>query len=157
MAKLDVKVYDYESAKRALKGKQSRKIGHNTWVNDLGDNGVEFTLHGHPIVQYFTSTGSGFTVFIDDCGYPTPATRDRLRQLLPFRLGVFQRDHEQYFRVRHSDGQTKHVMGAGQSLRARYTETYDIVSPYRLRVRVAVYGSGDSNLPIETFVWHDIE
>lgn len=60
-------------------GDRSRRVlCHNTAV-ELHRGFVAITLHGHRICELYPDG----TVFVDDCGYTTTTTYDRIKRFLP--------------------------------------------------------------------------
>lgn len=89
MANLTNSPKNWTEASEALRGKEDRKIGHNTYLIRDWDGAIVAQLHGNGIVRY-TEDG----VEVNWCGYVGNTTADRINQLAPGRfnrkLGVPQ-------------------------------------------------------------------
>lgn len=72
-------IYSFHDAETFLQGKESRKIGHNTYVIDRGEC-IVIRYHSTDIVRYYPD---GWIV-VDTEGWQTVTTFDRLKQLSPF-------------------------------------------------------------------------
>lgn len=75
-----------DSALNVLKGRASRKIGHNTELRAVGGE-VFATYHGNPIVRYATDG-----IYATYAGWATSTTTNRLNQLAPARFNIKGRE-----------------------------------------------------------------
>lgn len=82
MAKLASTPNNYTDAMKALKGRDSRRIGNNTNLETRSDH-IAVTLHGNSIVRYYPDR-----VEASWAGYGTSTTRDRLNQLTEGRFNI---------------------------------------------------------------------
>ena len=64
---------------------KSRKAGHNRRVLHRtlpdGERQIVYTLHGHEVAS-LTETDEGYTLELDNCGYPTMTTSSAMREFL---------------------------------------------------------------------------
>lgn len=106
MAKL--RATEYSALVKLLSSKkefETIKIGNNTTAEKQWVGGVRtpknlqivVRLHGHPVAKLHSEDYDGGRISVSLAGYPTLTTRDRINQLLPPGVGIFQKDHEQYF------------------------------------------------------------
>lgn len=87
MATMQVTPTDHVSALKALAGKSTRKIGHNTALELADDGSVFATYHGNRIVHY-AADGVRATY----AGWATSTTTNRLNQLAPARFNIKARE-----------------------------------------------------------------
>lgn len=90
----------YESAAEVLQGRDSIKLGNNTWLEriDSGiDTAIAVRLHNTYIVR-FQRNGE---VTLHTGGYRTVTTKERLNQFTSKR--IYQKNH-QWFVVGHTPG-----------------------------------------------------
>jgi hypothetical protein len=81
MARMSATIRSYGDAVRFLNGAKSRKLGHNTWVEDCGDS-VSIFYHQTEIVRYY-STGE---IQLDSGGWRSVTTKQRLSACSPFQV-----------------------------------------------------------------------
>lgn len=108
MAKLTIKdrptVFDLHEA---LDGRESRTIGHNTVAVRYSD-GVAVQLHGHTIALFENDGG----VLINQCGYVTTTTHERLRHLLPEGFRIHRKNGAGF--LTYPDGYVDELPWSGQ-------------------------------------------
>jgi hypothetical protein len=92
MAKMIAEVRSYSEALAYLDGKDSRKIGHNTWVENL-DKCIAILYHRTYIVRYFPNG----VVTLHDQGWQTVTTKQRLNCFIPSPWSVGQEKYEWFF------------------------------------------------------------
>jgi hypothetical protein len=98
-ATIQVSVHDYFSAESALKGRDSRKIGNNTYLERLVLGGIGVKYHATWIAKFYDNGQSHYT----SGGWQTYTTKDRLNQLLPPGYTLYQKKHVWYLWHRPSD------------------------------------------------------
>ena len=81
----------YEEAKEMLKGRNSKKIGNNTYLVDL-ENRIVIRLHNTNVVTFYED---GRTL-LNSGGWKTVTTKDRMNKYLPVPWKVFQEKFEWY-------------------------------------------------------------
>lgn len=96
-------VHDYASAVKFLGNKERRRLANNTEILKVGDtSGDRFVtaigvkLHGTVVVAYYPD-GS---IRLNSGGYRTRTTLQRINQLLPPGLGVYQKNFDWYVQLR---------------------------------------------------------
>lgn len=94
-------VYDYASALKFLGGKYERRLANNTTLLVEGETMskepiIAVRLHRTLIVMYFPDG----TIQLNSGGYRTRTTLQRINQLLPPGLGVYQKDYDWYVLLR---------------------------------------------------------
>ena len=97
-ATIQYSIHDYYSAQSVLKGRDTKKIGNNTYLIRAGEDAIYVRYHRTNIVVY----SPGVAVYTDG-GWQTYTTKDRLNQLLPNRYTIFQKKHRWYLWDRVSD------------------------------------------------------
>lgn len=96
MAKISTPdTYDYEGWSKLLGDKPGRKIANNTYLERRTPDSVAIRLHWTDIVT-FHADGH---IVLDDGGYQSVTTKERMDAVLPMRLRVFQRDFRWYVQV----------------------------------------------------------
>ena len=75
---------NYFDALQQLGNKESRKLANNTYLNKRGENTVAVTLHNTDILTYHADG----RVIINNGGYETNVTRDRINQFAPAGFAV---------------------------------------------------------------------
>ena len=96
MAKLRATPHTYTEAAAVLNGRDSVKLGNNTWLESFS-GGIAVRLHNTRIV-WFHEDGR---VTLHTGGYRTVTTKDRLNQFIYGK--VYQKAHQWYY-VRHRLG-----------------------------------------------------
>lgn len=81
----------YEEAKEMLKGRNSKKIGNNTYLVYL-ENRIVIRLHNTNVVTFYED---GRTL-LNSGGWKTVTTKDRMNKYLPTPWKVFQEKFEWY-------------------------------------------------------------
>lgn len=86
MATLTAEIRSYDVAVRFLDGRETRKLGNNTYVEvpDYADDIIGVRLHATVIVTYHRDG----RIILNTGGWNTPTTRDRLNQLTPLGVSV---------------------------------------------------------------------
>lgn len=83
-AQMEVEIRSFEDCESFLDGRDSRKLGHNTYVQRSSDMGGHpcFTIRHHrtDVITYFAEG----RVMLDTGGWMTPTTKWRLNQCSPF-------------------------------------------------------------------------
>lgn len=72
-----------------LDGKDSKRIGHNTYAEKLNDDEIGIRLHGTYVVT-FVSDGR---IVLRSGGYETVTTKQRMNAVLPMCFRVFAKDY----------------------------------------------------------------
>jgi len=85
------KTMTYEEAKEMLKGRNSKKIGNNTYLVDL-ENRIVVRLHDTNVVTFYEDG----KVKLNSGGWQTVTTKDRMNKYLPVPWKVFQEKFEWY-------------------------------------------------------------
>lgn len=75
----------YEEAKKLLKGRDSKKIGNNTYLINGGDV-VSVCLHGTDVLKFYENGH----IKLNSGGYQTVTTKDRMNKYLPIPWKVVQ-------------------------------------------------------------------
>ena len=92
MAKLKATPKTYEQAVAALGGRESVKLGNNTYLERASDNTAIFVrLYATDIVTFFLD---GRITLRTGC-YRTATTKDRINEFVAGR--VYQRNHDWYY------------------------------------------------------------
>lgn len=86
----------YAEAAEILQGRDSIKLGNNTWLEDF-DGGVAVRLHDTRIVKFWLD-GS---ITLQTGGYRTVTTKERLNQFV--KGIVFQQAHKWYVATAHTE------------------------------------------------------
>lgn len=83
-AQMEVEIRSFEDCESFLDGRDSRKLGHNTYVERRSDMGGHpcFTIRHHrtDVITYFAEG----RVMLDTNGHMTPTTKWRLNKCSPF-------------------------------------------------------------------------
>lgn len=90
-------VYDYLTADRFLGSKQEKKLAHNTIIYRGGDDSIGVRFHHTTIVRYY----SDGRVQLDSGGYHTTTTKQRINQLLPGMMGLYQKKYDWFVENRY--------------------------------------------------------
>ena len=99
MAKLVAHPKSFSEAQLALKGKQSRKLGNNTFLEDLpGLQFIGVRLHNTYIVRFHYN--GKVTLHTD--GWRTVTTKDRINEFVSGR--VYQKNHVWFYVGHKADG-----------------------------------------------------
>ncbi len=84
------KVHDYETASRFLGEKDEKKLAYNTLIYRGAEDSIAIRFHGTTIVRYYPDG----RVQLDSGGWRTVTTKQRINQLLPGMMGLYQERHE---------------------------------------------------------------
>lgn len=76
----------YTSALEVLKGRQSRKIGNNTYLQVRDDSTIAVKYHETDIVTYRSDS----SITLDSDGWQTYTTKERMHRYTPFRVSQSQ-------------------------------------------------------------------
>lgn len=76
----------YQELDTLLGGRDSRKIGNNTYAERLGDGAIGIRLHGTHVVIL-----SATRIVLSSSGWHTVTTKDRINTFLPHPWGLTQR------------------------------------------------------------------
>lgn len=87
-------VDSFADAEDALNGRNSKKIGNNTYLKRRGDK-IAVQLHNTDVVT-FTQNGE---YILDTGGYFSNTTKDRLNRYTPSYIDIYQRDYEWFVDV----------------------------------------------------------
>jgi hypothetical protein len=98
-ATIKYNIHNYEDAEEVLKGREQKKIGHNTWLIRRDPDTIVVKYHRTNIVVYVP----GWMECYAD-GWETYTTKDRLNQLLPAGWSICQVKHRWYVR-NHATGE----------------------------------------------------
>jgi hypothetical protein len=90
MAKLKNTPRNYVEAAQYLAGRDSVKLGNNTWLESFSD-GIAVRLHATRIVLFHEDG----RVTLHSGGYRTVTTKDRVNQFIKGR--VYQKNHVWYY------------------------------------------------------------
>jgi len=92
MAKLKATPRSYAEAAEYLRGRDSVKLGNNTWLERLNrDQQIAVRLHSTYIVRFY-QTGR---VTLHTGGWYRVTTKDRMNRFIKGK--VFQKDHQWYY------------------------------------------------------------
>ena len=78
-------IQSFSDAVAFLGGRGSRKLAHNTWVEDLGEGEIGVRYHGTYIVVYREGSAT-----LSNGGWNTVTTSHRIHRLIPakYRVGI---------------------------------------------------------------------
>jgi hypothetical protein len=88
----------FEQAEEKLAGRNSRKIGNNTYLMRRGANTIAVMLHATDVVTYHRDG----RIVLNSGGWQTPTTKSRLNAYGPAGSYVHQSDYKWY--VAQADG-----------------------------------------------------
>ena len=78
-------IQSFSDAVAFLGGRESRKLAHNTWVEDLGEGEIGVRYHKTYIVVYREGSAA-----LSNGGWNTVTTSNRIHRLIPakYRVGI---------------------------------------------------------------------
>lgn len=82
----------YTELNDTLRGRDTKKIGNNTWAVRLGEDRIGIRLHSTIVVVHY----SNGQCTVHTGGYRTVTTKDRLNKHTPNGVAVFQRKGDWY-------------------------------------------------------------
>jgi hypothetical protein len=92
-AKIRTQIKSYQDAKNFLGNRKERAIAHNTRLEidslDLGHEIITVKYHGNAIVNLYPDG----TITLNNCGWYTSTTKERLNWFLPYGITLYQRNY----------------------------------------------------------------